>query len=61
MEDGGDEEGFVLILLLSSTNVTLYLDGSLHMLKIRSIKYDAFVFEDLIGHVTLTEDTEHCR
>ena len=42
MEDGGGE-GLVLILLLSSTNVTLYLDGSLHMLKIRSIKYDAFV------------------
>lgn len=60
MEDGGGE-GFLLILLLSSTNVTLYLDGSLHMLKIRSIKYDVFVFEDLIGRVTLTEDTEHCR
>ena len=59
MEDGGG--GFLLILLLSSTNVILYLDGSLHMLKIRSIKYDAFVFEDVIGHVTLTEDTEHCR
>ena len=43
MEDGGDEEGLVLILLLSSTNVTLYLDGSLHMLKIRPIKYDVFV------------------
>ena len=30
MEGGGGEEDFVLILLPSSTNATLYLEGSLH-------------------------------